>query len=157
MLVRDMRRSNGSSTFCISMGTSSSFLPQSSSYLHLFFSGGALLGTLASAAALWFCDAPSPEVAHSSLNPASKNPEHCDRISLCSRYRCSFLPFAITISTSPVCVNTGNSFCGWYEEPPKCERCGRCLRVVEVAREECEVTEGGRRMARERSAPCESG
>lgn len=139
-------------TFCISIGSSSS-LPQSSSYLHLFFSGAAPCGILASAAGL---PLPSPEVAHSSLVPAAKKPEHCVKINLCSRYRSSFLPFEMIISTSPVCVNTGNSFWGWYDVPPNCDRCGRCLRVVD-AREEWDVTEGGRRMARERSAPCESG
>jgi hypothetical protein len=145
-------------TFCISMGRSSS-LPQSSSYFHLFFSGGgAPCGILASTAGFAFGTLLSPALAHSSLNPASKKPEHCANINLCSKYRCSFLPFAMTISTSPVCVKTGNSFrdCCEADDPPTCDRCGRCLRTVE-AREEWDVTEGGRRMASARSAPCESG
>lgn len=142
-------------TFCTSIGKSSSCFPQSSSYLHFCFSCRADDGTLASAAELGAA-LPSPALAHSSLVPASKKPEHCVNISLCSRYRCSLRPLLMTISTSPVCVKIGNSFWGWYVEPPNCDRCGRCLRAVD-ARDECDATDGGRRIASERSVLCESG
>lgn len=99
-----------SSTFCTSIGTSSS-LPQSSSYRQRFRSCREPDGLRASAAALMFCATlPSPAPAHSSLVPASKKPEHCVRMSLCRRYRFSRRPLLMTISTSPVCVKTGNSF-----------------------------------------------
>jgi hypothetical protein len=143
-------------TFCTSMGMSSSCFPQSSSYLHLVLSCRAADGALARAAELGFGALASPEPAHSSLVPASKKPEHCVNINLCSRYRCSLRPLPMIISTSPVCVKTGNSFCGWYDVPPNCDRCGRCLRAVD-AREECDATDGGRRIASERSVLCESG
>lgn len=151
-------RATRNGTFWTSMGGSSSFVPQSSSYLHFFLSCRAPDGILAKAAGFAFSmELPSsPAFAHSSLVPASKKPEHCVRISLCSRYRCSRRPLLIMISTSPVCVKTGNSFCGCSVAPPNCDRCWRCLRTVE-ARDECDATEGGRRIGNERSAPEESG
>lgn len=60
------------------------------------------------------------------------------------------------ISTSPVWVKMGNSFCDTSDEPPKLDRVWRCLRTVD-AREECDATEDGRRMGNERSALAESG
>jgi hypothetical protein len=146
----------GGRTFCTSMGRSSSFLPQSSSYRHLVFSCRVAEDGILASAAEPATLLPSPAPAHSSLVPASKNPEHCVRISLCSRYRCSLRPLLITISTSPVCVKMGNSFSGWVVDPPNCDRCGRCLRTVD-ARDECDDTDGGRRIASVRSALAESG
>jgi hypothetical protein len=55
---------------------------------------------------------------HSELVPASKKPEHCANISRCSMYLFSCPSALIMTSTSPVCAKKGNSFCGWYEEPP---------------------------------------
>jgi hypothetical protein len=58
----------------------------------------------------------APALLHSTLVPASKNPEHWLKMSRCKTYRCSRRPLALlsTISTSPVCEKTGNSFCGAY-------------------------------------------
>ena len=129
------------------MGTSSSLLPQSNSYLHWRRPppGNAPLPAISSSLILpsgllgpW--PEPCPRACafdHSSLVPVSKKPEHCAKINLCSIYRFSWPSALMIISTSPVWAKFGNSFCGLYETPPVCERVVRWRRVL-VLREETE-------------------
>ena len=136
--------------FCTSIGTSSSLLPQSNSYLHCRRPPPENAGLPATTSSLILPSGllgPLPEVCpracafdHSSLVPVSKKPEHCAKISLCSIYRFSWPSAFMIISTSPVCAKLGNSFCGLYVTPPVCERVVRCRRVL-VLRED---TEAGR-------------
>lgn len=144
----------GEASFCTSIGTSPSPVPESSSYLHLLLpSPTSLLPSspiLANAPPLLL----SSTVAfdHSALVLASKKPLHCVKMILCSRYLFVYpAPSlgATKISTSPVWLKTGNSFCGIKDElpPPACERPGR------RCREERDTTEDGAR--RERST-CET-
>lgn len=141
------------------MGTSSSLLPQSSSYLHCRRPppGKADLPAVSSSMILASgLLGPWPEVwpracafDHSSLVPVSKKPEHWANISLCSMYLFSWPSAFMIISTSPVCAKFGNSFCGLYETPPVCERVVRWRRVLVLR----DVTEAGR-WTRGRSGGC---
>ena len=130
--------------FFTSIGISSAPLPQSNSYLHLLVS----LLPLPNIELLESCGACVPDALHSSLVPASKKPEHCARISRCSTYLCSLFAFLIMISTSPVCKNSGNSFCNCMDPPPPppaCDRgCRWCRRTVEIGARELLVTDGDR-------------